>query len=163
MSQPHQQTDPPQPTVGSLGHYNDTEWDITTGVGFTALAVAAGRAMETHRPDGLITDPQAASFVTAAQTRTGEASIPVPTGWPPQAPTEATSAGVDTDALHQLWAAMATYLGVRSRFFDHELAHACYQHGIRQVVLLAAGLDTAPTGWTGRPAPTCSRLTTPTC
>lgn len=45
-------------TAPTLGHYSETEWDITSGVGFTALAVAAARAMESQRPDRLMTDPR---------------------------------------------------------------------------------------------------------
>jgi O-methyltransferase involved in polyketide biosynthesis len=50
------------------------QWDIVTGVGITALAVAAGRAMETHRHDGLVTDPYAEAFVHAARS-----PVPMPT------------------------------------------------------------------------------------
>lgn len=74
----------------SLGSYADTDWDILTGVGYTALAVAAGRAMETQRPDGLITDPHAAGLLTAAQRATGP-MIPLPTTWPRTRPQWATT------------------------------------------------------------------------
>jgi methyltransferase (TIGR00027 family) len=99
------------------------DWDIVTGVGFTALAVAAGRALETHRPDRLVADPYAEAFVRAARS-----PVPMPTG---------PDAGRDPDVP---WDAMATYLGVRSRFFDEFFASAS-EAGIRQAVLLAAGLD----------------------
>lgn len=126
---------------GSLGSYTDTEWDILSGVGYTALAVAAGRAMETNRPDGLISDPQAAGLLTAAQQGGTAPGIPLPTGWPPDTSALA-DVEVDTAQLRGIWETMATYLGVRSRFFDQYFHAACTEAGIRQVVVLAAGLDT---------------------
>lgn len=107
-----------QPETGSA------EWDIVTGVGLTALGVAAGRAVETSRGDGLVDDPFAAAFVRAA-------------GEPMAMPTRL--GGAEQEALP--WAAMATYMGVRSRFFDTFFT-AASRAGLRQVVLLAAGLDT---------------------
>lgn len=95
----------------------DDQWDITSSVGMTALLVAAGRATESRRPDRLVDDPLAQSFVDAAG--------PV---------LDITSDPSDPD---DLWTTQATYQGVRSRFFDEALRGA----GIDQVVLLAAGLD----------------------
>lgn len=100
------------------------DWDIVTGVGITALAVAAGRAVETGR-GGLVTDPYAATFVAAAAS-----PVPLPTSLD----------AADPD-LRPVWDAMATYMGVRSRFFDEYLG-AATAAGVPQVVLLAAGLDT---------------------
>lgn len=128
--------------TGSLGSYTDTDWDITSGVGFTALAVAAGRAMETARPDPLISDPHAADFVTAAQAEGEGVAGVLPTAWPPDTPTLTATAAVDARQLHELWTGMATYLGVRTRFFDQYCQTACHDAGIGQVVVLAAGLDT---------------------
>ena len=99
-------------------------WDILTGVGVTALGVAAGRAIESHRDGALINDPYAEEFVQAARPR-----VSMPTR---------------LDATGNLtlpWESMATYLGVRSRFFDEFFAGASAA-GVTQVVLLAAGLDT---------------------
>lgn len=127
---------------GSLGSYTDTEWDITTGVGFTALAVAAGRAMETARPDSLITDPQASAFVEAGQPVSNGVGIPLPTEWPPEAAELSAATGADGAQMREVWETMASYQGVRSRFFDQYFHTAVHQEGIRQVVLLAAGLDT---------------------
>jgi methyltransferase (TIGR00027 family) len=101
----------------------DADWDIVTGVGLTALAVAAGRALETNRPDRLVNDPYAEAFVRAARS-----PVPMPTG---------PDAGHDSAVP---WDAMATYMGVRSRFFDDFFA-AASEAGVRQVVLFAAGLD----------------------
>lgn len=41
-------------------------WGIAESVGVTALGVAASRAAETRRPDGLVRDPYAEEFVLAA-------------------------------------------------------------------------------------------------
>lgn len=95
----------------------DDQWDITSSVGATALAVAAGRATETRRDDRLVDDPYAQAFVEAAGPALALPAEPL-----------------DPD---DLWALQATYQGVRSRFFDEALRGA----GAGQVVLLAAGLD----------------------
>lgn len=97
----------------------DDQWDITTSVGATALAVAVGRAIESTRDDGLVHDPYAQAFVDAAGS-----ALPLP-----ESPAE-------DDVLRS----QAGYLGVRSRFFDEALG-AAVDAGTSQVVLLAAGLD----------------------
>jgi methyltransferase (TIGR00027 family) len=104
------------------------EWDITSGVGLTALGVAATRAIESSRPDRLVDDPFPAAFVEAARF-----PIPMTLRWP--ADDEAVS---ETDAV---LVRSSVYVGVRSRFFDDYLADA-FAAGLRQVVVLAAGLDT---------------------
>ena len=96
------------------------EWDITSSVGVTALGVASGRAMETHRDDGLVEDPWAEAFVEAADM-----------------PVEMPTRPVDDET----WASASTYIGVRSRFFDDYFTRAV-DAGLRQVVILASGLDT---------------------
>ena len=99
---------------------DDDQWDITESVGATALGVASGRAIETSRPDGLVDDPYAAAFVDAAS---GDLDLPTRREDDPE------------------WADRTTYIGVRSRFFDRFFTGATAD-GVRQVVLLAAGLDT---------------------
>lgn len=99
------------------------EWDIVTGVGITALGVAAGRAMETHREGGLVSDPYAEAFVEAAAP-----PVPMPTRLD------------EVEDGEIPWGSMANYVGVRSRFFDDYFAEASGA-GIDQVVLLAVGLD----------------------
>ncbi len=98
------------------------QWDIVTGVGITALGVAGGRAIETSRPDGLITDPYADLFVEAAQ-----APAPIPTRL--------------DESSDPVWGSLSDYVGVRSLFFDRYLTEAT-RSGASQVVLMAAGLDT---------------------
>ncbi|WP_265442844.1 SAM-dependent methyltransferase [Flexivirga meconopsidis] len=114
------------------------EWDIISGVGLTALIVAAGRAVESHRPDRLVDDPWAERFVAAARP-----PKPLPTRPLPASDTSLTAT----------WQMMSTYMGVRSRLFDETLLAAA-EAGAQQVVILATGLDTRahrlewPTGTT---------------
>ena len=119
------------------------QWDIVTGVGITALGVAAGRAIETHRHNGLVNDPYAEAFVHAARS-----PVPMPTG----------SCANENPAIP--WASMATYMGVRSHFFDDFFASASAA-GVDQVVLLAAGLDTRAFRLDWRPATTVYELDAP--
>ncbi|MEV0679237.1 SAM-dependent methyltransferase [Actinosynnema sp. NPDC050436] len=88
------------------------------------MAVAAARAVESSRPDRLVEDPFAEAFVRAAPT-----PRPLPTRWP-----DDLAALTDQQVLLLLG---ANYVGLRTRFFDDALADPG-----RQVVLLAAGLDT---------------------
>ncbi|MEU5832857.1 SAM-dependent methyltransferase [Streptomyces diacarni] len=108
---------------------SDQQWDIVSGVGVTALAVAAGRAIESTRPDALITDPYAPAFLAAASS-----AAPFPTTLD-QLEERAGASG--------LWPLMTAYLGIRSRVFDDFLTGAA-RDGVRQVVILASGLDTRP-------------------
>jgi methyltransferase (TIGR00027 family) len=94
------------------------------GVGATALGAAEMRAEESVRPDRLFDDPYAAKFVAAA---------------PPLFP-ELDSIADDPE-IAALKAAFSADIVVRTRFYDDFLARACTA-GCRQVVLLAAGLDT---------------------
>jgi methyltransferase (TIGR00027 family) len=88
-----------------------------TGVGRTALGVARIRAHESTRPDRLFDDPHAAAFHAA-----------FPDAFPPQGP-------------GRVGAMFAFHVVIRTRFYDDYLRAACAE-GCRQVVLLAAGLDT---------------------
>jgi methyltransferase (TIGR00027 family) len=102
---------------------NGDRWDITTSVGATALGVAAARAVESRHADPLVEDPFAQVFVDRAGL---DVKLPgTPTA--------------DADSA-ETWSAMSTYMGVRSRFFDEFFLDAT-QSGVRQVVILAAGLD----------------------
>ncbi|WP_181794691.1 class I SAM-dependent methyltransferase [Streptomyces sp. WELS2] len=98
---------------------------VAAGVGRTALLVAAARAIETHRPDALARDPFAEHFVRAA---------PASAGWPVRP--EQVPAG-EGDPL---WGRLGRYFGLRTRVLDDHLLHAA-RRGVRQVVLLGAGLD----------------------
>jgi methyltransferase (TIGR00027 family) len=99
-----------------------THNQLPAGVGRTAIGMARVRAEENRRPDRLFDDPYAQAFVAAA-----------PGAFPEQrtAPGELASWGA-TISVHGV---------IRTRFFDDYLLAACAA-GCRQVVLLAAGLDT---------------------
>jgi methyltransferase (TIGR00027 family) len=104
------------------------QWDIVSGVGITALGVAASRAVESSRADRLIDDPYAAAFVRAANL-----PLPLSLVWPDDA---AAVSDQDAVVIHG-----SVYTGLRSRFFDDFLLAAAAD-GIAQVVIVAAGLDT---------------------
>jgi methyltransferase (TIGR00027 family) len=103
------------------------QWDITESVGLTALGVAAGRSIETHRPGALIDDPLAERFVRAAELRE---------------PFPLRVEDIAEDAF-EVWNGRSRYVGVRTRFID-DYVDAASRGGIRQFVLLAAGLDARP-------------------
>jgi methyltransferase (TIGR00027 family) len=95
-----------------------------TGVGKTALGVAAVRARESRRSDRLFHDPYAQAFIDAAKG-----------AFPDEREIAATGPRAS-------WAAACYFNAVlRTRFFDDYLRSAT-SAGCRQVVLLAAGLDT---------------------
>ena len=101
-------------------------WDITTSVGSTALFVAAARALEAQKPDPLAVDPYAEVFCRAVGGSWADVLD-----------------GKDPD--HQLKTAdfgenFVTFQGARTKFFDEYFRRAA-DAGVRQVVVLAAGLD----------------------
>jgi methyltransferase (TIGR00027 family) len=104
---------------------NDS-WDITESVGATALGVAAARAAETESDDPLINDPFARMFVDAAGQGIWSLYSSLPADAEP-----------DVRAWLQ---AMTDFMAVRTAFFDEFLLNAA-QTGVRQMVILAAGLD----------------------
>lgn len=103
-------------------------WSITELVGATALGVAASRAVETAGPNPLIRDDFARVLVSSA----GPA-------WARLA--DAELAWLDSDPHGQRAHRLGIdYQAVRTHFFDEYFADAV-SAGIRQVVILAAGLD----------------------
>jgi len=84
----------------------------------TALMVAACRALETKRPDGMIRDP-------FAERLAGERGIAIAQALP------------DVEV-------MCFGVGMRSRFLDDLLTHALSTYAIETVVSIGAGLDTRP-------------------
>ena len=106
-------------------------YQIPTGVGLTAVGVAAARAAESRRDDALFDDPFAADFVAAAAD-----ALSVSAG---QGPSADQGPSAEQDA--GLWAAFFAYAPIRTRFFDDYFRAACAQ-GCHQVVIPAAGLDT---------------------
>ena len=109
---------------------NDT-WEITESVGATALGVASARAAETESDDPLIHDPFARVFLDAA----GDGVWNWHGG--PDLPPEILEAEPELPQQRQ---AMVSYMASRTKFFDSFFLTAT-QSGIRQAVILAAGLD----------------------
>jgi methyltransferase (TIGR00027 family) len=115
-----------------MARTEDDTWDITESVGATALGVAAGRAAETDSDNPLIRDPYARMFLDVA----GD-SIPNLYSSTDELPPEL----VELDPrIGERMEAMRGYIGSRTLFFD-EFFLAAAKDGIRQSVILAAGLD----------------------
>jgi methyltransferase (TIGR00027 family) len=104
---------------------DDDTWDIKTSVGSTALFVAAARALEAQKPHPAAVDPYAEVFCRAV----GGEWADLLDGRAPEHPlrTEFGEHFVD-------------FQGVRTRYFDTYF-DAAAAAGVRQIVLLAAGLD----------------------
>ncbi|HTY33154.1 class I SAM-dependent methyltransferase [Mycobacterium sp.] len=106
---------------------NDT-WDLATSVGATATMVAAGRARATR--DALIDDPFAEPLVRAV-------GVDFFSRW---AAGDLDSADVDVPGAPWGMQRMTDIQAARTRYIDAFFARA-QQDGIRQVVILASGLD----------------------
>jgi methyltransferase (TIGR00027 family) len=104
---------------------NDT-WDITTSVGSTALFVAAARALEARIADPLAVDEYAAVFCRAAGGRWADVVNGEDTD------SKLTSADFGTHFV--------AFQAARTRYFDDYFTRAAAA-GVRQIVMLAAGLD----------------------
>lgn len=125
------------PSVRSAGD----SWSITELVGATALGVAAARAAETAGADPLIRDEFARLLVSSAGPAWARLADPE-LSWlaDDQHGRRAHRTGID-------------YQAVRTHFFD-EYFDGAVRSGIRQAVILAAGLDSRayrldwPTGTT---------------
>jgi len=102
---------------------DDDSWDVTEGVGQTALGVAWSRSQEAKSDCPLFTDPYAQLFVDAAIDR----------GWqlPPKS------------MLNRV-RSIGGYAASRTKWFD-DFFIAAGANGIDQAVILAAGLDAR--GW----------------
>lgn len=104
-------------------------WDLASSVGATATLVAAGRAIASLDPRGLIDDPFAAPLVRAVgldfftAMLDGKLDLSQISGRSP----ERVQAMIDS-------------MAVRTRFFDDYLM-AATATGVRQAVILASGLD----------------------
>ena len=116
--------------MSTLRTHDDT-WDIATSVGTTAVMVAAARAAETDKPDPLIRDPYAKVLVSQAGTGVWESMLD------DSIVEKIESVDPETAAIFQH---MRSYQAVRTHFFDAHFAEAVAT-GIRQVVILASGLD----------------------
>jgi methyltransferase (TIGR00027 family) len=114
-----------------MARTDDDTWDINESVGVTALGVAGGRAAETRSPNPLIDDPFAQLFLNAA----GDGAWKIYLSDEPPAEL----ADVDPD-FGKRTEAMKSYIGSRTKYFDEFFVDAAAA-GIRQSVILAAGLD----------------------
>lgn len=103
-----------------MARTDDDTWDLSRGVGATATAVATSRALATRA--GLIDDPWAEPLVKAVGM---EHFLAILDG-----------TGDDADGTQRLMYGMAA----RTRYFD-DFLRDCSDAGIRQVVILASGLD----------------------
>jgi methyltransferase (TIGR00027 family) len=114
------------PALGS-GRSDGDSWDLASGVGVTATMVAAGRALASRGPEALIDDRFAEPLVRAVgldffdRLLDGDVAI-----------TEDDSTFGDRHRREQI--------AVRTRFFDDFFLDAVGA-GLRQVVILASGLD----------------------
>jgi methyltransferase (TIGR00027 family) len=109
---------------------NDS-WDITQSVGATALGVAAARAAETESADPLINDPFARVFIDAAGK--GMWSVYA------DPDLQARLLELEPDVQNRLQL-MVDFMATRTAFFDEFFLGAA-ESGVRQVVILASGLD----------------------
>lgn len=104
-------------------------WDLASSVGATATMVAAARAVASNESDPIISDPFAAPLVRAVglgffrRLVDGEVDLNEMSDGGEQA------LQLETDSI-----------AVRTRFFDDFFLNAA-RDGVRQAVILAAGLD----------------------
>ncbi|MDG4663968.1 class I SAM-dependent methyltransferase [Mycobacterium sp. 236(2023)] len=107
----------------------DDSWDLASSVGATATMVAAGRAAASADPDPLINDPFAEPLVRAVGIEFF---------------TKLLDGEIDTsqfpDSSAERVQAMIDGMAVRTKFFD-DCCAAATAAGVRQVVILASGLD----------------------
>jgi methyltransferase (TIGR00027 family) len=112
-----------------MARTDDDTWDLASSVGATATMVAAARARATTDPKPLINDPFARPLVEAVGidlfTRMVRADFDL--------------SDLDEDAARGV-RRMTDNMAARTKFFDEFLLDATAA-GIRQVVILAAGLD----------------------
>ena len=115
--------------------YEGDTWDLASSVGVTATMVAAARAMATRAENPLINDPFAEPLVKAvgvdllARLASGEVS-------PADLDDVTDGATGSAGAMSR----MADNMAVRTKFFDEFFVNAT-KAGIKQVVILASGLD----------------------
>jgi methyltransferase (TIGR00027 family) len=105
-------------------------WDLASSVGATATMVAAARAAATRHPQPVITDEFAEPLVRAVGLDVF---------------TRLASGELDSDDLEQSmgFPRMTDTFAARARFFDEYFADATAA-GLRQVVIVASGLDARP-------------------
>ncbi|OBK59191.1 hypothetical protein A5653_06530 [Mycobacterium colombiense] len=102
---------------------DDDSCDLRTGIGATATMAAAARAVASRQADPVICDPFAAMLVRAV-------GLPFFI--------QLSDGTIEFEDLDAGW--MPAYFGMRARSLDDFTLDAC-RSGIRQVALLAPGLD----------------------
>ena len=114
-----------------MARTDNDSWEITESVGATALGVASARAAETESDNPLIEDPFARVFLDAAGDGVWN--------WHANGdlPAEVVEAEPDLPLQRQ---GMVSYMASRTKFFDSFFLTAA-NDGIKQAVILAAGLD----------------------
>lgn len=100
---------------------DDDQWDIVSSVGYTALLVAGWRALHAASPQPLVRDEYAKVFIDASRDPYLADALANP------------GTSEDQTAFPRLY-------GVQTRFFDDFFTSAGGA-GIRQAVIVAAGLD----------------------
>ncbi|GBG38998.1 class I SAM-dependent methyltransferase [Mycobacterium montefiorense] len=108
------------PEFGSL-RSDDDQWDIVSSVGYTALLVAGWRALHAVSARPLVRDEYAKVFIAASRDPYLAGVLANP------------GSNDDETAFPRLY-------GVQTRFFD-DFFTAAGDAGIRQAVIVAAGLD----------------------
>jgi methyltransferase (TIGR00027 family) len=112
-----------------MSRTHDDNWDLASSVGVTATMVAAGRAIASKDPRGLINDPFAEPLVRAVGVDFF---------------TKMMDGTLDLEAIENAtpvrMQAMSDGMAVRTKYFDDYFIGATGT-GVRQVVILASGLD----------------------
>src|ERR1700740_3560414 len=113
-----------------MARTDNDSWDLATSVGATATMVAAARAVASKADNALIDDPFAEPLVRAV-------GIEFFARW-----VNGDLTAADVDVPQEAWGLqrMADLMSARTRYFDAFLREAMAA-GIRQVVILASGLD----------------------
>ena len=112
-----------------MSRTHDDEWDLASSVGATATMVAAARAMATKDPRGLINDPFAEPLVRAVGI---DFFVKMMDG-------ELDFSAVENMSPTRMQA-IVDGMAVRTKYFDDYFINAT-RDGVRQVVILASGLD----------------------
>jgi methyltransferase (TIGR00027 family) len=114
-----------------MGRTDNDTWDLATSVGATATMVASGRARASRAENALIEDRFAEPLVRAV-------GIDFFTRW---ANGELDSVEIDIAGAPWGMQRMTDVQAARTRYIDAFFADATDAAGIRQVVILASGLD----------------------
>ncbi len=122
----------------STTRYEGDTWDLASSVGVTATMVAAARAMATREEHPLIDDPFAEPLVRAVGvdllTRLASGELD------PAELNDVVDAQDGNAESTGAMSRMADNMAVRTKFFDEFFLDAT-KAGIKQVVILASGLD----------------------